>query len=189
MANPMSQEAEECHHADSVVGDKRHELVEDDSDLDEDNDDDDVRDVSEVVNLAILAKKKDSSLSGGHSHNKVSKENKQKISSKNSKDNILKIERPKEDDSLQTRSHSNAITSLSPTQIGPPPFPPEGDTNYPETNPTPREENNFTTDVLTKSPTRKTTPPPFPPENKTTPNSEQHLNANPGAQRPTEVSL
>ena len=208
LVNQQSQETEECHQTNPDNSDKRHELVGPQSDLDEDSDDDDVRDVSEAVNISM--QKKNYSNPSGQSHSKVlpstgpnyTRENKPKMTSKSQRDNLLNSEGinkgdnssstrrnvaspqsdlddgryvsvadysktppddildfeviNKEDNLPPARSHSNAITSLSPTQIAPPPFPP--------------------------------IPPKANPSDPNSPNNE-YFNATPGAQRPSEVSL
>ena len=155
------------------------------SDLDEDSDDDDVRDVSEAARIStgILTKKKENSNSSGQSHSKLAsktspnstkQENKSKVASRNSKDNIFILEGLKGNDLTQTRTHSNAISCVSPTQTDPPPYP-GNDTTPDTTPPLPPKANSssvpFSSSIPNSSP------------------NEEILNTNPGAKRPLEASF
>ena len=142
------------------------------SDLSEDDDDDDVRDGSEV--MGIFKKKESTSSGNAHSNSKTSHsshkhEDRPKKYSKSAV-NIV--------DSVERRSHSNAITSPT-VETGPKP-PPADSTHQ-------SEELNFSPPSNNHSPTK----PPIPPKSHPSPTREALTKnrSSPGDKRPSELSL
>ena len=162
VSNPLSQEEFEV---DSVVQDKRHELVDYNSGLSEDDDDDDVRDGSEVLGISYKIKESTNSKNPHSnaklSHNSHKQENRPKKYSKSALNDL---------DSTEKRAHSNDITS--PTVENGPKLTSECSTTRQS------EQRNFSAPSHNRSPTK----PPIQPNPDLSPNHE-------AMKRPSESSF